>query len=142
MCAFYHKCGAFWGKINCAPFCALFGSIMCAFEFRIIRHSGRLVITALSSECLITCTLAHIGATFKGVWLFLFAYLQYKKRTFLAKIGTFSGKILKCAPFSSELLNTLMLGKVQFRLGDWAFFNSYLCFSLQKKSTSKKRLHT
>ena len=39
MCAFYHKCGAFWGKINCAPFCALFGSIMCAFEFRIIRHS-------------------------------------------------------------------------------------------------------
>jgi len=28
------------GEINCAPFCALFGSIMCAFEFRIIRHSG------------------------------------------------------------------------------------------------------
>ena len=27
------------------------------------------------TECLITCTLAHIGATFKGVWRFLFAYL-------------------------------------------------------------------
>ena len=43
MCAFYHKCGAFWGKINCAPFCALFGSIMCAFEFRIIRHSEHFI---------------------------------------------------------------------------------------------------
>ena len=40
LCAFYHKCGAFGGKINCAPFGALFGSIMCAFEFRIIRHSA------------------------------------------------------------------------------------------------------
>ena len=53
------------------------------------------------------CALEHIGATFKGGWRFLFASLWYKKRTFLANIGTFSSRILKCAPFTSELLNTL-----------------------------------
>ena len=39
VCAFYQKYGAFWGKINCAPFSALFGLIWCALEPRIIRHS-------------------------------------------------------------------------------------------------------
>ena len=30
----------FLGKTICAPFCALFGQIRCAFEFRIIKHSA------------------------------------------------------------------------------------------------------
>ena len=33
------KYGAVWGKTKCAPLCALFGQIRCAFEFRIINHS-------------------------------------------------------------------------------------------------------
>ena len=39
LCAFYHKCGAFLVGKNCAPFCALFGQKMCAFEFKIIKNS-------------------------------------------------------------------------------------------------------
>ena len=34
------KIWLFLGKKNCAPFCAVFGQIMCAFEFRIISNSG------------------------------------------------------------------------------------------------------
>ena len=34
------KIWLFLGEKNCAPFCALFGQIRCAFEFRIIRHSA------------------------------------------------------------------------------------------------------
>ena len=30
----------FEGKTKCAPLCALFGQIRCAFEFRIIEPSG------------------------------------------------------------------------------------------------------
>ena len=40
LCAFYQKDGAFGRKKICAPFCALSGQIRCAFEFRIIKHSG------------------------------------------------------------------------------------------------------
>ena len=40
LCAFYHKCGAFLVGKNCAPFCALFGQKMCAFEFKIIKNSA------------------------------------------------------------------------------------------------------
>ena len=39
LCTFYHKCGAFLVGKNCAPFCALFGQKMCAFEFKIIKNS-------------------------------------------------------------------------------------------------------
>ena len=35
------KIWLFLGKKYCAPFCALFGQIRCAFEFRIINHSAR-----------------------------------------------------------------------------------------------------
>ena len=34
------KIWLFLGKKYCAPFCALFGQIRCAFEFRIINHSA------------------------------------------------------------------------------------------------------
>ena len=36
---FLPKIWHFLGEKNCAPFCALFGQIRCAFEFRIISHS-------------------------------------------------------------------------------------------------------
>ena len=35
------KIWLFLGKKYCAPLCALSGQIRCAFEFRIINHSGQ-----------------------------------------------------------------------------------------------------
>ena len=45
------KIWLFLGKKYCAPFCALFGQIRCAFEFRIIKHSARSTGSLLSLPC-------------------------------------------------------------------------------------------
>ena len=54
LCAFwpkYVRVCALFENFWCAHFCALFGWILCAFEFRIIRHSGifSFCFTALSA---------------------------------------------------------------------------------------------
>ena len=41
LCTFWPKYVRFLKKFWCAHFCAPFGQLMCAFEFRIIRHSGQ-----------------------------------------------------------------------------------------------------
>ena len=50
LCAFYHKCGAFLVGKNCAPFCALFGQKMCAFEFKIIKNSDETAVDKQQSN--------------------------------------------------------------------------------------------
>ena len=75
LCAFYHKCGAFLVGKNCAPFCALFGQKMCAFEFKIIKNSEFSV-------------KFHIGGKWFAHLCFLEVIRKFSKLTMSIKVQT------------------------------------------------------